>query len=309
MSNSLTYPVPTISSTEDLSTEQIHQLLKSLPALARRIRTLADQRFISDALLTQQLKSVNGAVFYETGEPIETDDALEVVTPGANYPRTQAYEGDYAVAKADKWGRDIPITDESISYRGMAVVDKALRQLVNAAVRQVDSAALAVIASKVTQTSTSDPWTTAKGIVSGVEIAKAEVDELGEGYILDTIVLRPIQYATVMSVFVDSGLLPREANNALISGMWPNVLGLTWLRSAHTPTAAPLLLDTNELGGMGEANIGGPGYARPAGARMGLETKVIRQDDNDSYDLRVRRPTVPVVTDPQAGLIIEGTGL
>ena len=55
---SLTYPVPAISDAGNLSAEQIHQLLKSQPSIARRVRTLAGQRFISDAILKGRFETV-----------------------------------------------------------------------------------------------------------------------------------------------------------------------------------------------------------------------------------------------------------
>lgn len=307
MGSSLTYPVPAIKDTEDLSTEQIHQLLRSQPAIARRVRTLAAQRFISDALLKGRFKSIGGAVLYENGDPLFAPDDPEAISPGGEYPRSQVTAGDLAAARVDKWGRDVPVTDESIKRRGIDVVDKAMIQLVNRMVKFVDSASLGVIASKVTATSAaSGTWTTAKAIVESVELAKARAEESGEGHTLDTIVLTPTGYAKVMALFLDAGLLPREAANPLITGRWPEVLDLTWLRSPHTPTTAPMLVDTDELGGMADEDLGGPGYTK---SLPGVETKSIREEKTDSYLLRTRRVTVPVVTDATAGVVITGANL
>lgn len=307
MGSSLTYPVPAIKDTEDLSTEQIHQLLRSQPAIARRVRTLAAQRFISDALLKGRFKSIGGAVLYENGDPLFAPDDPEAIQPGGEYPRSQVTAGDLAAARVDKWGRDVPIHDESIKRRGMDVVDKAFLQVVNRMVKFVDSASLGVIASKVTATSAATgTWTTAKAVVESVELAKAAAEESGEGHTLDTIVLTPTGYAKVMALFLDAGLLPREAANPLITGTWPQVLDLTWLRSPHTPTAAPMLVDTDELGGMADEDLGGPGYTK---SLPGVETKSIREEKIDSYLLRTRRVTVPVVTDPTAGVVVTGANL
>ncbi|MFC4223565.1 phage major capsid protein [Lysinibacter cavernae] len=307
MGSSLTYPVPQIRGTESMTTEQIHQLLRTQPLIAKRIRTLAEQRFISDALLKGRFKSVGGVVLYENGEPLFAPDDPESIMPGGEYPRSQVTAGDLAAARVEKWGRDVPVTDESIGRRGIDVVNRSLNQLVNRMVKFVDSAALGVIASKVTTTSAaSGAWTTAAAIVKSVELAKAGAEESGEGHTIDTIVLKPTAYATVMSIFLDAGLLPREASNPLITGAWPQVLDLTWLRSPHTPTSAPMLVDTDELGGMADEDLGGPGYTK---SLPGVEVKSIREDLTDGYLLRSRRVTVPVVTDATAGLTITGTGL
>ena len=307
MGNSLTYPVPLIHDTSNLTTEQIHQLLKSQPAIARRVRALAEQKFIADAMLTGKFKSVGGAVLYENGDPIFAPDDPEAIQPGGEYPRSQVTAGDLAAARVDKWGRDMPITDESIKRRGIDVVNRAFSQMISRMVKFVDSAALGVVASKVTTTSAAvAAWTTAAAVVESVEMAKARAEESGEGHVLDTIVLKPTAYAKVMALFLAAGFLPREASNPLITGAWPQVLDLTWLRSPNVPTAAPLLVDTDELGGMADEDLGGPGYTK---ALPGIEVKSIRKDDNDSYLLRTRRVTVPVVTDATAGVTITGTGL
>ncbi|WP_279367340.1 hypothetical protein [Microbacterium testaceum] len=307
MGSSLTYPVPAIDNTGDLSTEQIHQLLSSQTAIGRRIRTLAAQRFISDALLKGRFRSAGGSVLYENGEPLFAPDDPESIEPGGEYPRSQVTAGDLAAARVSKWGRDTPVTDESIKRRGIDVVNRALLQLVNRMVKFVDSAALGVIASKITATFASPgTWDDVENIVLSVEGAKAVAEESGEGHVLDTIVLKPTAYAKVMAAFLKAGLLPREAANPLITGTWPTVLDLIWLRSPHVPTAAPLLVNSDELGGMADEDLGGPGYTR---ALPGVETKSIRQDETDSYLLRSRRVTVPVVTDATAGVTITGTGL
>lgn len=306
MGNSLTYPVPALSGTGDLTPEQVHQLLQSQSIVARRIRTLADQKFISDALLAQRFTAQGGVLLYENGEPLMVADDPEAIAPGGEYPRTLATVGELASAKTTKWGEDVPITDESIARRGINVVDRAFSQLVNRMVKFVDEAALGVIASKVTASvAATAAWTDVAAIVNSIELAKAQAEESGEGHTLDTIVLKPTQYAKVMGAFLNAGLLPREQNNPLTSGTWPRILDLTWLRSPHTPTTAPLLLDTAELGGMADEKLGG-GYGS---AFNGIETKSIREDKIDSYLLRARRVTVPVVTDPSAGITITGTGL
>lgn len=304
---SLTYPVPAIAGTENLTPEQIHSILSSQSLFARRVRTVADQKFIADALLKGRYNVVGGAVVYENGDPIFADDDPEVIAPGGEYPRSQINVGDLAAAIAEKLGRDVPITDESIKRRGIDVVNKAISQLVNRNVKYVDSSALGVIASKVTQTQAATAaWTSAEAIVESVELAKAQAEESGEGHTLDTIVLKPSAFARVMAKFLAAGLLPREAANPLITGQWPTVLDLTWLRSPHTPTAAPLILDTEELGGMANETGVSPGYSN---AGNGIETKSIREEKTDGYLLRARRITVPVVTDPTAGYTITGTGL
>ncbi|MCW3766464.1 hypothetical protein OCL88_08255 [Paenarthrobacter sp. PAE-2] len=308
-----TYPAPP-ATVSGGTTVEIHHLLKTPSLIARRVRTLAAQRYIADVLLRGRFTAVGGAILYETGEPITTDDSPEAVAPGGSYPKTTASGGELAAAKTTKWGQDIPVFDEAIARLGINPVERAFTKLVNQSVKFVDSAALGVIASKITQTFNATgagapgAWTDGDAIVEGALLAKAKVTALDEGYDPNTIVLKDEQWAKAVARLNAAGLLPREAGNPLITGIWPQALGLTWLSSNHTPSGNPLLVDADQLGGMADEEIGGPGYTR-AGDGVGVETKAIRDDDHDGYNLRARRVTVPVVLEPNAGIIITNTGL
>ncbi|QYC54927.1 major capsid protein [Arthrobacter phage Popper] len=307
-----TYPAPPATIVGG-NTIDIHYLLKTPPLIARRLRTLLEQRYIADYLLAGRFTAQGGSILYETGEPIYTNDDPEAVAPGAGYPKTQASGGSLASAKTSKWGQDIPVTDEVIARLGIDPVNRAFTKLVNQSVRFVDSAALGVIASKITQTfnvtAAGNPgaWTTGEAIVEGVLLAKAQVTSLDEGYDPNVIVLTDAQWAKAVARLNASGLLPREAGNPLVTGEWPQALGLTWTSSNHSPSTNPILVDNTQLGGMADEEIGGPGYIRTDG--VGVETKAIRKEDTDSYLLRARRVTVPVVLEPNAGIIITNTGV
>lgn len=307
-----TYPAPPV--TTDGTNIDIHHMLKTPSIIARRLRTLLDQRYIADFLLSGRFIAQGGSILYETGEEIFTQDDPEAVAPGAGYPKTQINAGELAAAKTTKWGQDSPVTDEAISRLGINPVNRAFTKLVNQSVRFVDGAALGVIGSKITQTidvtagvNAPGAWATGDAIVEGVLLAKARVTALDLGYELDTAVLRDEQYARVIARLSEAGLFPREAGNPLITGEWPQALGLTWVATNHSPSTNPLLVDREQLGGMADENLGGPGYVKVDG--VGVETKSIRDEDTDSYNLRARRVTVPVVLESQAGIQIVGTGV
>lgn len=202
MGNALIYPPagPVVSG-DDLSTVEIHRLLKSPTLIARRIRDLALHRYIADVLLTGRFKAVGGSILYESGEPLFAEDDPEAITPGAEYPLTKTGIGSLETAKTTKWGQDTKITDEAISRLGINPVDRALTKLVNQSVKFVDSAALGVIASRVTATfnatGAGNPgaWTTGDNIVEGVLLAQAAITSLDEGYEPNVIVLRDAQWA------------------------------------------------------------------------------------------------------------------
>jgi hypothetical protein len=303
-----TYPPSPATVSSDLTTVEIHHLLKTPSVISRRIRTLLEQRYIADFLLTGRFKAVGGSILYESGEEIFTSDDPEAIAPGGEYPLTRAEIGELLAAKTTKWGQDVPVTDEAIARLGINPVERAFTKLVNRSVKFVDSAALGVIASKVTAThAAGGAWATGDRIVEDVMLAKAAVTGLDEGYDPDVIVLKDAQWAKAVSRLNAAGLLPREAGNPLVTGVWPQALGLTWTKSNHTPTTDPLLVDTTQLGGMADEDLGGPGYVQSGG--VGVETKVIREEKTDEYLLRARRVTVPVVLEAQAGIRVTGTNL
>lgn len=311
---SFTYPAVGLDNT--LTVPQVHYLLKNPALLARRVRDLALYGYIADFLLTGRFQAVAGAILYPNGEPIFTNDDPEAVGVGGEYPLTSVGSGTMAMAKTVKWGRDVEIYDEEIAALQMNPVNRALRNLVNSNIKYIDSVALGVIASKITRThSAGAAWTSLTGsgeqIIEDVLLTKAETEELEDGFDLNTVVLKPTQYAKVVARLIAADLLPREAGNPVQATATFDYMGLTWATSAHSPVTDPLLLDREQLGGMADWNIQSPGYASGAGG-VGIEVATWRlggEGNRDGYRTRARRITVPVVVEPNAGVKITGTGI
>jgi hypothetical protein len=302
-----TYPAPAPTVSGDYLT--IHRLLNNPALIARRLRTIAEQRFIADAILTGRFEAVGGAIQFEQTESLYTSRAPEVVRPGMEYPMTDLGIGPTQIAEVQKWGQDVPITDEAIKRLNRNPVDRAFTKLVNQMVKTVDGVALAVVASQVTQTvAAAASWSTAtaKQIFLDVAKAKGDIIDLNEGYEPDTVVLPTLAWTYAMAVFADAGYLPREdGNQPVLTGQFPVIDGMRWLATPNVPVAnAGLVVDSAQLGGMADEKLGGPGYTG-AGAE-GIETKSIRDDDNDKYKVRARRVTVPVVLEPNAAKKITG---
>lgn len=298
-----TYPpaAPTISG----DNVTISRFLNNPTLVARRLRTLLEQRYIADTLLSGRFNVEGGAVTYETGESIFSGENPRAVAPGAEYPLVSPATGTASIAKTVKWGQDALVTDESIKRRQMDPVNRALSKLANQNVKYVDSVALAAVASAVTATAnaTAD-WSTATAaqILQDVALAKGNIIALNEGYDPDTVVVDDINWAYAMAAFASAGYLPREtdSNNPVLTGSFPVILGMRWLASPNIPVAnKALVADSTQLGGMADEDLGGPGYVKAGG--VGVEVKTIRDDENDQYRVRARRVTVPVVVEPAAG--------
>jgi len=308
MARSYSYPVARPSGT--LTTAQIHLLLSNPQIVAKRIASLTDQRFISDYLLGGRYRAVGGGVFYETGEQIFASDSAEAIEPLGEYPLTVLTAGELAAAKTVKTGLGTEIADEKIAREGQPVVDRGLTRLANQVIKDVDSTAMAVVASKVTDTlAAAGTWTTVGNIVASLEAARANRDALAMGIDADTIALSGAQMAKVIGIFMTAGLLPREANNPLLTGRLPvDLYGYTWVTSPWIVGSDPLLVDREQLGGMADEDLGSPDYV--SSGDFNVETYIKRLGDHrDGYRAHARRVTVPVVIEPKAGLKITGTGL
>lgn len=303
----VTYPPagPTLSG----DVETINRFLQSPTAISRRLRTLAENRFISDALLTGRYPTAGGAVLYEQSESIYTDRAVESVSAGSEYPLTTVSTGNAQIAAVVKWGQDALVTDEAVKRLLMDPVNRALTKLVNQMVRSVDSVSLSAIASGVSQTIAAGAvWTGVSNILRDALRARAQILGLNQGYDPDTLVCTDMQYAYVMSDQTITNAMMREnARNPLYTGDFPIIAGLRVLPTvaANLPSGNPMVLDSKLLGGMADEQLGGPGYS---GAVQGVESKTIREDVSDRWRLRARRITVPVIVEPNAAIAITGTG-
>jgi hypothetical protein len=302
-----TYPParPTLSG----DVETINRFLATPTLVSRALRTLAQQRYISDRLLQQRFQVQGGAVVYETGESIFTADNPRSVAPGAEYPLTTAPTGAASVAKTVKWGQDTIVTDESIKRQLMNPVNRGLLKLVNQNVKFIDSIALAAVASAVTATTAvTASWKTATAaqMLTDVAQAKASILALNQGYDPDVVVLDDATWARAYAGFVSGGFLPRESvAGAVTTGNFAVIDGMTFLPTPNLPTAGTILIaDSSMLGGMADEDLGGPGYTN-AGA-PGVEGKTIRDDDDDKWKLRMRRVCVPIVQEPAAGFVLTG---
>lgn len=303
------YPPAAPTITGDLVT--INRFLNTPTLVARRLRTILEQRYIADALLTGRYTVSGGAIQYETGESIFSDDDPKAVAPGAEYPVTSVGTGVASIAKTVKWGQDTYVTDESISRQNFQPVDRALVKLANRNVKYVDSVALSAISSTVTQTAAAAAaWNTAsaKQILLDVASAKANILTLNQGYDPDTVVISDLAWAYAFAAFTDGGFLPREQGNPVATGMFPVLDGMRWLVSPNLPTpGTALVLDSTQLGGMADEDLGGTGYASAGG--VGVQVKSIRDDDNDRWRLRARRVTVPVIIEPASAYKITNVGV
>jgi hypothetical protein len=303
------YPpaAPTISG--DVIT--ISRFLNSPAAVSRRLRTLAENRFISDTLLTGRYQVQGGSILYEQTESIFTNRPPEVVNPGAEYPRSAASPGTAAMASVFKWGQDVPVTDEHVGRYGRRAVDVAMMKIVNYLVKQVDTICLTAINTAVSNSAAATGGGTWSGASADplldLMLAKAAIISLDQGYDPDTVVVTDAAYARlVANPKIVSGLARESDGNITRTGSILTIAGLRILPTNNLPTAGnAFVVDSTMLGGVAYERIPSPEYTGdPAN---GVESFTRRDPaSNDQWIVRGRRPVVPVIQEPGAAYKISG---
>lgn len=303
----ITYPPAAPAISGDVLT--ISRFLNNPTAVTRRLRTLAENRFIADVLLSGRIEG--SSILYETDESIYTADAPEIVAPGAQYPRTLAPTGTASIANPVKWGQEVPITDEEVGrFRGQAV-ERNLQKIINYLVYTVDSTALAVIAAAVSQTrAATAAWNTGSANpLLDLLRCKAVIRAQNKGYDPDTVAVDDYAFAYIMGNLQLLATMARESGTTVsMTGDLPVVAGLRILPTPNLPTAGTaIVLDSTALGSLGYERIPSPEYqGDPAN---GVETLTRRNPlGNDEWLVRGRRPVVPFVQEPGAACTLTGIG-
>jgi hypothetical protein len=279
--------------------------------VARRLREMADLRYVGNNLLRGRANAVGGAVGYEVaGEGIFADAAPEIVAPGAEYSLTTTGAGTPAVAKVAKWGKDSLVTDEDVARRNMDSVGRGLVKLGNSAGLVIDQACGAAIASAVTANGAAGSnWNAANTtILQVIMLAQASIQGQNLGYIPDTLLVSDTVWAYIASNPALANLLAREnLNNPVYTGRFQNLAGLDVVHvpAANMPGAdgtKAWVLDTVSLGFIATEDLGG-GYLSAGDL---VESKTMRVDQNDAWRIRARVNFAAAVTDPLAGYAITG---
>lgn len=312
---------PTLSG--DLLT--ISRFLKDPTFVARALRTIAEQMFVSNKILTGQFFTDSGSVLYEQIESIYADRAPQSVAPGSEYPLTTVGTGPAQVANTVKWGEDAEIPDESISRQNFDVVRRAFIKLANSMVQQIDSVALSAITSAIPGGNTTAAGASWKGsgstpnILRDVALAVQNIVAFKQGYQPNVVLVDLPTWAYAISDPTISLMIPREnpgvENMPIFNGVQTTSMikqlrigGLTWITSPNIPvTGQATVLDSTVFGAFVDERLPAPGYAAsPEDDGYLIQSKTMREEKTDAWRVRVRRTTVPIVIEPKASWTITG---
>lgn len=273
----------------------ISRFLNTPTLIERALRTLAQQRFVGDVLLTGRGNPSGGAIAYEQNESIYPDRAVEAVPAGGEFPLTGYTRGPAKVSRVRKWGIDALVTDEAVRRELRSPVDRALTKMANGVVRQVDSVALAAIAAAPIQTfSVATAWATTTRIIRDIAQAKAQILALNQGYDPDTLLMSDALAAIVYSdPNVVSAQRREDPSNFVYSGAPGKIVGLDPISTPNLPAGvSALILDRKVLGGLAD--------------EVPLSSTTIRDEEHEQWRLRAKRITVPYVVEPSAAINLIG---
>jgi len=278
--------------------------------VARAMQELGDLRYRGTFLLTGRQETTGGAVGYEQVEGIFADAPPEIVAPGGEYSLTTIADGPAGLARVAKYGKDTMVYDEAIKRRNMDPVRKGMQKLVNSAGLVIDQAVVSVIASAVTATRPATAaWNSASPkVLQDILRAVADVRALNLGYEPNALLVDDSTWAYLASDPTIAAAMAREAaTNPVYTGRFEVLAGLQVIPTpaANLPSGVGTnawVIDTDQLGFIATEDLEG-GYQQ---AGELVQTKVIRQEENDGWRLRARANFVPVVTDPGAGFRISG---
>lgn len=296
----------------------ISRFLNSPALVQRRLRTIAEARFISDSILTGRYETSGGALLYEQTESIYTSKAPEAVNAGAEYPRSPATPGPAALAGITKWGQDVPITDEHVHRYGRRAVDVSLLKITNYLVKMVDTTAMTLIGAAVpagNQITQTGSWATpgSSNILLDLMTAKAKIESYDQGYSADTIVTTDLGLARIVADRNIIAGLSREAGNGngtvTATGTITSIAGMRIMATNNIPGLSSFyafVLDSTMLGGLAYERLESPEYSGdPAN---GVESWTRRDPAaNDQWLIRGRRPVTPIIQEPNAIAAVSGT--
>jgi hypothetical protein len=300
----------------------ISRFLNAPALVQRRLRTIAEARFLADSILTGRYETSGGALLYEQTESIYTARPPEAVNAGAEYPRSPAAPGPAALAGVTKWGQDVPVTDEHIHRYGRRAVDVALLKITNYLVRQIDTIAMTLLGASIPAENQLD---VSNGLVNGwpaddanilldLMTAKAIIEATDQGYQADTVITTDMGKARITADAKIIAGLAREAGggvgNATVTatGEIQSIAGLRIFATNNLPplaTAKTFVVDSSLLGGLAYERLESPEYTGdPAN---GVESWTRRDPSaNDQWLIRGRRPVVPIIQEPYAAVAIMG---
>lgn len=275
----------------------VETFLNSPTRVQRVVDDLTLNRFLADQIFSQG-GAAGGAVVYDqiaSGEFFTTRD-VQGIAPGSQFPIIDTGEAVPKVARVIKWGGAAVVTYEAVRRDNRDVLNRQLTKLRNTIIRKVDTVAIAALDAALPTMPASASWALATtDIITDLEMARAAIDDADLGYEADTVIINPTQRIGVRKNTGLRNALPREgmANNLIGARDLNGLLGFrNWFVSNRQPAGTVKVLASRIVGSIRD--------------ELGLYTRTIDEPVNERWLVQGARVTVPIITDPLAGINVTG---
>lgn len=231
--------------------------LKNPEIIRRDLTSLVSKRFVADKIFAKgsPQQVAGGVARYQQSESIYPDatgsDVEEIDSLRSEYPRfgwTEALQE----AFVHDYGLEFVVSDKQRRRNQVDVIPRGIIKLGNAMVRAIDTLAMNTIlgASGIQTMSASADWTTSTTLIlKDLVRARKLVDTAEEGYVADTVVVHDDQWEDVCNNPDIRSAMPREQVNTFVqTGVMPNVLGFTFLRTSRLTAGTVLVLNARVFG-------------------------------------------------------------
>lgn len=299
-----TYPSPTSLSGNNIT---VDWLMNNPKFIDRTLRTIAQQRLIGDKLLAGRVDLTgSGVAVFGVAESIMATRSPEIVAPLSAYPLSDDSPGTPSKVETAKNGLGTEVPDELVKRNRMDVVARKLTKLANRIVFDFDASVLSAIGSAVTQTQAASAAWNAAGADPLLDtlLSGATVDGLNQGYEIDTIVAKPVQWARLVAATKILDRVPREGgSNVVLTGKLVQFAGLNIFKSTNLPAGVDVMvLDSTALGSIAYEDLGGEFTGDPGD----LQTHTGRIPGRDGFLIRARKVAVPMIQEPGAAVKVTG---
>lgn len=289
------YPVaaPTISG----NAITLDLFLRTPARVTRVLTNLALQRFVADLIFGNGPQATGGAVMYDQ---LSDNDLfllrdVQQIAPGGEYPILTDEAPIPKVAAVSKWGGRVFVTDEARDRNAFDVARRQLTKLMNTIVRKVDTVAIAALAASPTRTFVGSDWTSASAdtIIANLINAAGLVNNPDLGYVVDTVLLNPIQAdELLMNKDFRAALQAASPTSILRDGTLGRMLNMDFYKSNRVAAGTAWIVQKGQIGGISD--------------EVPMATKTYRQEDSDKTWIQGARRVVPYVTDPLAAVAVSG---
>jgi hypothetical protein len=287
----------TLEGVTDTSPVTVNTLLSDPNVIPLRILSMANQLFIADQLLR---KAPSGWVYeYRQSTPLFDVSTPDIVTEFGEYPIGQGQIGPLSIAKAQKRGLGLSLSEEMRTRNQIDFVNMRIMQITNTMVQTFDAAFFAAVSNAVTLTrAATAAWSSGSANPQkDIAQAKKQIVDTKFGFVPDTLVLDTTAVANLLG---NPAVWPAWTGdvahlNPGVTGLLPaQFLGLdVW--ATYSLTNVALVLQREVLGFIGDEY--------PLGA-----TPMRWREDNDSYRTNIRRSSAVAIDQSNAVASVTAVG-